>query len=193
MDDNYQKLTSANNRWVIETTFPHIDKFEYLMNEGGEDYSYKSLTNFGSQRDLLLEDNNDFIEILIEQINKEFSEQNMPCKVVKPNRLWNITYKENGYQCMHAHTDEGHYNIMETKTGILSVVISFDTIPHDQTNYMGCLYALLPEPNGMMHYKIIPSIRGKMTIFDGAVWHGVYPTTQERRVLVCDMDYDLLI
>lgn len=193
MEQSNLKFTSANNRWIIETKFPYTDNFEHLLYEGGEDISYRTLTNFGSQRDLDLEKNKELIDILQSQINEEFKEQKMPCRVLEATRLWNIIYRQNGYQCIHSHTDEGFYDIMETKKGVLSVVISFDTIPHDQTNYMGCLYALLPEPDGTIHYKIIPSLRGKMTIFDGAVWHGVYPTPQERRVLVCDMNYELTI
>lgn len=187
------KLISANNRWLIETKFPYIDKFEPLLYKGGEDYSYKSLTNFGSQRDLPIDENQELVECLIEQTNKEFNEQGMPCVAHTAIRIWNIIYREHGYQCMHTHSDEGHYNIMESKKGILSIVISFDTIPNSQADYNGCLYALLPEPDGTMHYKPIPSIRGKMVIFDAAVWHGVYPTTQERRVLVCDLEYELTI
>jgi hypothetical protein len=67
----------------------------------------------------------------------------------------------------------------------------FDDInPTRDNRWNGCLYTLLQNPYGYTYdHKFHPKA-GQVIIMDDRVWHGTYPTEDNRRVFVSDFDVD---
>jgi hypothetical protein len=65
-----------------------------------------------------------------------------------------------------------------------------DYIEEEKYPHAGYLYATLNNDNRMSYEEWKPEA-GKLIILDGRVWHGTYPTQQQRKVFVSDFTFDV--
>ena len=79
---------------------------------------------------------------------------------------------------MHNHT--------KGRTGC-TAVLYFDDI-EDQPNDEGAFYAVLQDEKGETHVNWWQPKKGLLLIMDARIWHGAYPTIDERRVMVFDFE-----
>ena len=56
--------------------------------------------------------------------------------------------------------------------------------------YAGNLITLKHTEDNTIQYRTHPTQAGKMVIMDGRVFHGTYPTLNERKVFVVDFNYN---
>jgi len=97
------------------------------------------------------------------------------------DRSWTVTYEPGGWQALHNHARGGT---------ICTVTLNLDTNPSEDTS-RGALHAVLPDTDGSTHLVTMPYWRGKLTLMEGSIYHGAYPTEAARRILVFDYAYSL--
>ena len=75
----------------------------------------------------------------------------------------------------------------------MTCVLFLDTLElSTQTPLNGKLKAITMNPvTGELVSDMIKCIAGDVVIMDGKVYHGVYPTLQERRAFVVDFTYEV--
>ena len=65
---------------------------------------------------------------------------------------------------------------------------------HDDKPLAGKLKCITMNPvTGELVSDLVKCIAGDVIIMDGKVFHGVYPTIQERKAFVCDFLYEVEI
>ena len=189
------RMQSAMNLWVAETHFPRWKELEELFaNKGPDQSSYKTIFN-GWQFDTTEQIKKYNIEEWFGQLCKE---KKIPVKNIKVNQSWAILYEDGGYQHLHCHGPT-----------LISMVIHLDTQPplwSDSTpdtevvagsegnnrivGEHGMLYSIMPSGGNEMVVNNFSSTPGQCVIFDGRVFHGVYPTKAGRRTVIIDFDFD---
>ena len=115
-----------------------------------------------------------------EFIKKAVSE--LPLRIDRCTGTWGVEYKPGAYSNFHCHA--GSSGIQP-----LSVVMFLTTAETNSTYPLaGDLVTMLPEDHRIIstNHK---SIAGDVVIMEGKVFHGTYPTLNNRRVFVCDFDY----
>ena len=123
---------------------------------------------------------NDYLDWVLSKV-QSFT---LPINKLKVIRAWTITYNKNGYQGIHVHTGDMNYKTF-------SVVLHMDDVITTKENkYDGVLFTLMPEPNGYQHPGHYLSQAGGVVMLDGRVWHGVYPTSTQRRSFIVDFEYE---
>lgn len=180
---------TVNSLWMLVTDYPNIDDLETYWNlkSSRKDESKFSYTNMGYQFNLTADDwqqgpGKDFYPWLQEK----FDALRLPFELTLIKEAWCNEYDINGFQTAHRHATD----VLDPTGGVMSCVIYFDDVPLLEENEVnGCLYTFMPVPSGYQYYEEIPSKRGRVTIMDGAVWHGAYPTLHQRRCLVVDIMY----
>jgi hypothetical protein len=106
-------------------------------------------------------------------------------KNVKFKKCWWLTYPENAFSGLHTHEDRGQR--------IMTCVMFLNTISVSTlTPLNGKLKAITMNPvTGELVSDMIKCIAGDVVVMDGKVYHGVYPTLEERKVFVVDFTYDV--
>ena len=114
----------------------------------------------------------------------EFQLQNLPIRVTGFSKAWGVKYPPGGYSGLHSHVPGRQ----------LTSVLFLDT-PKPSREYplAGSLTTLQPTYEETLNYLKHDPIAGKLVIMDGRVWHGTYPTLEDRHVFVVDMDYEACI
>ena len=110
----------------------------------------------------------------------KFQLQDLPIRIKDFKKAWGVKYPPGGYSGLHSHQPGKQ----------LTSVLFLDT-PKPSVEYplAGCLTTLQPT-NSEITYLTHKPIEGKMVILDGKVWHGSYPTLEDRHVFVCDFEYE---
>jgi len=110
----------------------------------------------------------------------KFQLQDLPIRIKDFKKAWGVKYPPGGYSGLHSHQPGKQ----------LTSVLFLDT-PKPSVEYplAGCLTTLQPTDSEITYLTHKP-IEGKMVILDGKVWHGSYPTLEDRHVFVCDFEYE---
>ena len=113
----------------------------------------------------------------------KFQLQDLPIRIKDFKKAWGVKYPPGGYSGLHSHQPGKQ----------LTSVLFLDT-PKPSVEYplAGCLTTLQPT-NSEITYLTHKPIEGKMVILDGKVWHGSYPTLEDRHVFVVDFEYEGVI
>lgn len=183
--------------WLIANTdyaSQILQKFKYHFNDFDNKIA-RGMTNThkGDQVYFKHDEALDVEEFLIKYVNKVFKDTAMPY-ILEDNPFqedapdrpallharWKIRYEEGGWQGAHQHQtglDEPGYTM-------ISVVVYFSNPGPEVQD--GSLYTIFPEKNGMIRNRVIDPSAGKVIIMSGNLFHGTYPTTTQRDILVMD-------
>ena len=180
---------TVRHLWMLVTQYPHIDHLEnyWSLKQSKEDQSQFTYTNSGYQFNLTADEWNTMggSEFYI-WLQQKIDELRLPFELDAIKEAWCNEYYKGGFQTAHRHG----MDILDPNGGLMSCVIYFDDVPLEERNEVnGCLFTMMPTPSGYQHYEEIPSQRGRVTIMNGEVWHGAYPTQHKRRCLVVDILY----
>jgi hypothetical protein len=180
---------TVNHLWSLVTEYPHINDLEHYWNlkQGRQDTSKFSYTNMGHQYNLTADEwrNGGGSEFYI-WLQEKFDSLRLPFQLDIIKEVWCNEYNKHGFQTAHRHG----MDVLDPHGGLLTCVIYFDDVPPLEDNQVnGCLFTLMPAPSGHQYYEEIPSKRGRVTVMNGEVWHGAYPTEHKRRCLVVDILY----
>lgn len=106
-------------------------------------------------------------------------------KNVEFKKCWWLTYPKNAFSGLHTHEDRGERT--------MTCVLFLDTLElSTETPLNGKLKAVTMNPvTGELVSDMIKCIAGDVVIMDGKVYHGVYPTLEERRAFVVDFTYEV--
>tara|TARA_B110000908_G_scaffold48139_1_gene58796 strand:- start:457 stop:1062 length:606 start_codon:yes stop_codon:yes gene_type:complete len=147
----------------------HVDYGGAIIQYNDDDFSYPY--------------NVDQQGIYLEWIKKSI--EKFQFKNVKFKKCWWLTYPENTFSGLHTHEDRGQR--------IMTCVMFLNTISVSTlTPLNGKLKAITMNPvTGELVSDMIKCIAGDVVVMDGKVYHGVYPTLEERKVFVVDFTYDV--
>ena len=165
--------------WVVDDLYyPKWKNFlsifddynEYHRNAGGGYKFYKTNMEYPTDIDPNL-DLHAFIR---------FELQNLPIDIGQFKKAWGLKYPPGGYSGLHTHTPGKQ---------LTAILFLDDCIVDINSPLAGNLITLQPTEDNSIQYLTHPTKAGKMVIMDGRVFHGTYPTTNERKVFVIDFDY----
>ena len=169
--------------WISKDKYNEYKKFLALFNN-----PEKSHIDYGGA---VIQYNENFTyphqvdpdEVYIQWIKKSI--EKFQFKNVKFKKSWWLTYPKNSFSGMHTHEDRGE----RTMTCVMFLnTISLST----ETPLNGKLKAVTMNPvTGELVSDMIKCIAGDVVIMDGKVYHGVYPTLEERKVFVVDFTYEV--
>ena len=196
MEEGHFQLQSAQNLWVAETYYPHWKQLEELfVNKGPDQSSVKTIFN-GWQFDTTEAIKKYNLDTWVQTL---CTNKRIPLKNLRVNQSWCIIYEDGGYQHLHCHGPT-----------LISMVIHLDSQPplwsegtesnivigSDGNNKIvgqyGMLYSIMPGGHNEMIVNNWAPEPGQCVIFDGRVFHGVYPTKAGRRTVIVDFDFDYL-
>ena len=180
---------TINHLWTLVTEYPDIDDLEeyWSLKESKKNLSQYTYTNSGYQFNITADEwNNLGGSKFYIWLQKKLEDLKLPFELGQIKEAWCNEYYKGGFQTCHRHG----MDVLDPFGGLMSCVIYFDDVPLEENNEVnGCLFTLMPTPSGYQHYEEIPSQRGRVTIMNGEVWHGAYPTQHQRRCLVVDILY----
>jgi len=170
--------------WISKDKYQDYNKFLELF-----DNPPKSHVDYGgaiiqyNDDDFSYPYNVDQQGIYLEWIKKSI--EKFQFKNVKFKKCWWLTYPENTFSGLHTHEDRGQR--------IMTCVMFLNTISVSTlTPLNGKLKAITMNPvTGELVSDMIKCIAGDVVVMDGKVYHGVYPTLEERKVFVVDFTYDV--
>ena len=111
----------------------------------------------------------------------KFQLKSLPITVNNFMKAWGVKYPPGGYSGLHCHKPGQQ----------LTSVLFLDTPkPSPQYPLAGSLTTLQPNPDSTIHYLQHKPVAGNVVIMDGKVFHGTYPTLEDRHVFVCDFEYE---
>ena len=183
--------------WFIENTdyaSQILKKFKYHFDDFDNKIA-RGVTNTHKGDQVYFQHNEalDVEEFLIKYVNKLFKDAEMPY-VLEDNPFqiealdrpalmharWKIRYESGGWQGAHQHqtgADEPGYTM-------ISVVMYFSNPGLEVQD--GSLYTIFPEKDGMVKNKVLNPSAGKVVVMSGNLFHGTYPTTTQRDIIVMD-------
>lgn len=175
-------LYIANNRWIVETYAPMWQEYEKLFDNEHPNLVEpgRSTTVNGYQIPHTIEETKNIANFIIDKTNSVLKDGDVPCTVHNHIQSWSIRYFPGGWKGMHNHA--------KGVTGC-TAVLYFDDI-QDQPNDEGAFYAVLQDVQGETYVQWWQPTPGKLLIMDARIWHGAYPTLDERRVMVFDFEVD---
>lgn len=187
LDDTYETLMApqisamkALDTWVVDDLYyPGWKKFLKLF----ESY-YDRHIDYGNgtlyyKKDMSYPTDIDPKEEYLAFI--KFQLQNLPIRIKDFQKAWGVKYPPGAYSGLHSHVPGKQ----------LTSVLFLDT-PKPSITYplAGSLTTLQPTPDSTINYIQHKPIAGKLVIMDGKVFHGTYPTLEDRHVFVVDMEYE---
>lgn len=187
LDDTYETLMApqisamkALDTWVVDDLYyPGWKKFLKLF----ESY-YDRHIDYGNgtlyyKKDMSYPTDIDPKEEYLAFI--KFQLQNLPIRIKDFQKAWGVKYPPGAYSGLHCHLPGKQ----------LTSVLFLDT-PKPSITYplAGRLTTLQPTPDSTINYIQHKPIAGKLVIMDGKVFHGTYPTLEDRHVFVVDMEYE---
>lgn len=183
---------TPNQHWVVSAIYPNYKDLEKLFDFTTADISRGSCTVNGIQKPLNDEEwtreRIDYKEWLLDT----FKQVQVPINDIsertdeQKHKAWTINYFPGGWQAGHFHSTD---RVSQSNKRFASSVMLFDHIQPNRDNiFNGCMYTILQDPNGYTYdHKFHPE-PGRVIVMDDRVWHGAYPTEENRRVLVWDFD-----
>mgnify|MGYP001170556774 FL=1 len=169
--------------WIKKTKYPDYQKFNRLFDE---DLGVQEHTDHGGA---ILKYNPDFKYPY--QIDKEEKYIEFLKFTLAPYRFESIDFEK----CWWIRYPEGTYSGLHTHQPLrkLTSVLFLNTIElHKDKPLAGKLKCITQNPvTGELVSDINKCIAGDVIIMDGKVFHGVYPTLEERKAFVCDFIYEV--
>lgn len=181
-----------NQQFVISAEYPDYEDFLPFFDFTSVDMSERTSTVNGIQKQISNDSWSKERSKYIDWMLGIFEDLQVPIKTVTPRPdeypAWTVNYFEGGWQAGHFHSTN---KMTQDNKRFISTVMFFDNIqPTKDNRWNGCLYTLLQNQYGYtFDHKFHPS-PGKVVILDDRVWHGTYPTEDNRRVFVSDFDID---
>lgn len=170
--------------WVITGNhYPTWKKFLPLFDEGVYDKSHKDYSNgyLHYKTDMAYPEDLDptldfhrFIKICCAEL---------PIKIGNFKKAWGVDYKPGAYSGLHCHAPG------KQLTAVLFLTNTKTSEEYPLAGYLTTLQPLEYSTNYLQH---VPKA-GDCVIMDGRVYHGTYPTLNQRKVFVCDFDYETLV
>ena len=175
------RALQSTETWVVaDLHYPEYKKFEKIFTDYDKkhkDYGngwlhYKTNMSYPTDIDNTL----DFHRFIKESIDR------LPIKVKDFKRAWGVEYTPGAYSGLHCHVP-----------GKQLTAVLFLTSVEQNYEYplAGSLVTLQPTDHEINYLQHSPAA-GNCVIMDGRVYHGTYPTLNDRRVFVCDFDYEHL-
>ena len=114
-------------------------------------------------------------------IKKCLIESELPITMGKCLKAWGLKYPPGSYSGMHCH---------QPGKQLTCVMFLDNEVVSEQYPLAGSLVTLQPFEHDINHVRVKPT-PGGVVIMDGRVFHGTYPTLNNRRVFVCDFSYEV--
>lgn len=164
--------------YYIETKYDHYKKFKRLFeleSNSHRDSGDSNVFYLQNYEYPAIIDNEEYMNYLKTCVS------HLPYKNVRHKKSWWVDYPEHSYAGLHSHTPGKNF----------TCVLFLDDYKEDEYHpHAGYLYAVLNNGNKITYEEWKPEA-GKLIILDGRVWHGTYPTRQQRKVFVVDFEYDI--
>jgi hypothetical protein len=181
-----------NQHWVVSAVYPYYKDMEHLFDFTNSDISKGSCTVNGIQKPLDYDEWSKEREQYKSWLLDIFKEINLPVLEIHDKfdnqlyKAWTINYFPGGWQAGHFHSTD---RVKQHNQRFASSVMLFDHIKPTKDNlFNGCMYAIMQDQNGYTYdHKFHPE-PGRVIVMDDRVWHGAYPTEDNRRCLVWDFD-----
>mgnify|MGYP001206141065 CR=1 FL=1 len=181
LEEGYDPFGVKNRleTWVIDDLhYPEYRRFEDLFNnyhgshkDYGNGYLYYK-NDMQYPEDLDKEKHyHEFIKKCCETL---------PIKITNFKKAWGVHYKPGAYSGLHSHVPGQQ----------LTAVLFLTTAIYSKEYPLAGNLVTLQPTNHEINYIATPAIQGNVVIMDGRVYHGTYPTINERKVFVCDFDYE---
>lgn len=177
------KAAQSLETWVItDNHYPGWQKFLNLFDDTVYDTKKDLLMPyvFYTQGEMEYPDKIDPTFEFQEFIKQCLVESNLPIKMGDCLKCWGLKYPVGSYSGMHCHQPGKQ----------LSVVLFLDDVETSELYPLaGSLVTLQPYEHDINHVRVKPT-PGGVVIMDGRVFHGTYPTLNERKVFVADFAYE---
>ena len=106
----------------------------------------------------------------------------LPIKNLKFKKSWWLNYPVGAYSGLHSHIPGPQL------TAVLFLTTCKTTLEYPLAGSLNTL----SNADGQITYEQHQCVAGDVVIMDGNVYHGTYPTLDERKVFVCDFDYEII-
>lgn len=184
---------TPNQHWVVSAVYPYYEEMLDLFDFTGADISHGSCTVNGVQQPLVDQDWVEQRSRYKQWLLDIFKQVQVPINDIiertdddQKHKAWTINYFAGGWQAGHFHSTD---RAQQSNKRFASSVMMFDNIkPKKHNIFNGCMYTILQNPNGYTYEHKFHPEPGRVIVMDDRVWHGAYPTEQNRRVLVWDFD-----
>lgn len=181
-----------NQQFVICADYPDYEEFLPFFDFTTSDISERTSTVNGIQKSIPNKNWTKERQKYMDWLLSIFDDLQVPIRSIAPRPdeypAWTVNYFEGGWQAGHFHSTN---KMAQDNKRFISTVMFFDHIqPTKDNRWNGCLYTILQNEYGYTYdHKFHPS-PGRVVILDDRVWHGTYPTEDNRRVFVSDFDID---
>ena len=181
-----------NQHWIVSAIYPYYKDLEHLFDFSSHDMTAGPCTVNGLQKPLLPDEWTREREDYRMWMLDIFKQVSVPIKEINDRdigpeyKAWTINYFPGGWQAGHFHSID---KMSQDNDRFASSVMFFDHIkPKKRNKFNGALYTTMQSLSGYTYdHKFYPE-PGRVVIMDDRVWHGVYPTEDNRRSLVWDFD-----
>jgi len=183
---------TQNQHWIVSAIYPNYKDLEDLFDFTTADIAKGTCTVNGIQKPL--EDNEwskqrqEYKKWLIDC----FKQVDLPITKItertegQESKAWTINYFPGGWQAGHFHSTD---RMAQSNRRFASSVMLFDHITPSKTNqFNGCMYTVMQNQYGYTYDHKFHPTPGRVVVMDDRVWHGAYPTEDNRRCLVWDFD-----
>lgn len=181
-----------NQHWIVSAIYPHYKDLEDLFDFTTADISKGTCTVNGIQKPL---ENDEWDKQRLEYKNwllDCFKQVDLPITQIsertegQESKAWTINYFPGGWQAGHFHSTD---RMAQSNRRFASSVMLFDHITPSKTNqFNGCMYTVMQNQYGYTYDHKFHPTPGRVVVMDDRVWHGAYPTEDNRRCLVWDFD-----
>ena len=110
------------------------------------------------------------------------ADSKLPIQVKDFKKAWGVDYEPGAYSGLHSHTPGQQ---------LTAVLFLTHAEQNEQYPLAGSLITLQPLDHEINYVQHTPK-PGDCIIMDGKVYHGTYPTLNQRKVFVCDFDYEVV-
>tara|TARA_B100001093_G_scaffold19638_1_gene17686 strand:- start:1290 stop:1889 length:600 start_codon:yes stop_codon:yes gene_type:complete len=183
-----------NQHWVMSAIYPYYQDMESLFDFTSADISSGTCTVNGIQKPLVNDEwatqRSDYKTWLLDC----FKQVDLPVTQITErtegtdSKAWTINYFPGGWQAGHFHSID---RTQQSNKRFASSVMLFDHITPSKTNqFNGCMYTVMQNQYGYTYDHKFHPTPGRVVVMDDRVWHGAYPTEDNRRCLVWDFDID---
>ena len=169
------------NSWALETYYKDFNRFNNFFDDNKEmltphEIINLNFTNF--EYPLPVDPEQDFVKFIYNVV----SEKLPTIKINKVTKSWFVNYPPTYTNEAHTHYHGRHFTTILYLSDIYTKHI-------DQANG-GSLWTFHVEQNNIVH-RLYSYESGKVVLLGGNVWHGTYPTHSNRKVFVCDFEYEI--
>lgn len=109
------------------------------------------------------------------------ADSNLPITVKEFQKAWGVNYENGDYSGFHSHTPGKQ---------LTAVLFLTDAEQNKEYPLAGSLVCLQPLEYEINSVTFTPKA-GDCVIMDGKVYHGTYPAISNRKVFVCDFEYEI--